>query len=102
MHRTLQQRSQVRRIMASGSSVETCGWERGHQRTEMILIIAKSIPLSWSTVKAILCARAEGRQAAGGEIAQCLASYERLRSATALEILRFHRMRGRTGAKQPT
>jgi uncharacterized protein (DUF2336 family) len=69
---------------------------------EMILIIAKSIPLSWSTVKAILCARAEGRQAAGGEIAQCLASYERLRSATALEILRFHRMRGRTGAKQPT
>jgi uncharacterized protein (DUF2336 family) len=68
---------------------------------EMILIIAKSIALSWPTVKAILCARAEGRQAAGGEIAQCLASYERLRSTTAQEILRFHRMRGRTGGRQP-
>jgi uncharacterized protein (DUF2336 family) len=69
---------------------------------EMLLIIAKSIALSWSTVKAILCARAGGRPAALGEIAQCLASYERLRATTAREILRFHRMRGRTGAKQPT
>jgi uncharacterized protein (DUF2336 family) len=66
---------------------------------EMVLIIAKSVALSWSTVKAILLARAGGRPAALGEIAQCLASYERLKSATAREILRFHRMRGRTGSK---
>ena len=69
---------------------------------EMVLIIAKSIALSWSTVRAILAARAAGRPTALGEIAQCLASYERLRSTTAREILRFHRMRGHTGAKQPT
>jgi uncharacterized protein (DUF2336 family) len=69
---------------------------------EMILIIAKAIMLSWSTVKAILCARAVGRPVSGGEIAKSLASYERLRSATALEILRFHRMRARPEAKRPT
>jgi uncharacterized protein (DUF2336 family) len=68
---------------------------------EMVLIIAKAIALSWGTVKAILHARAGGRPAALGEIAQCLASYERLKSTTAREILRFHRMRGNTGTKQP-
>ncbi len=72
------------------------------ERADMILIIAKAVALSWSTVKAILCARAGSRPASGGEIAQCLASYERLKTTTAQEIVRFHRMRDQTKTRQPT
>jgi uncharacterized protein (DUF2336 family) len=75
--------------------------ERAMQQdgAEMILIIAKAAALSWPTVKAVLCARAGSHQIAGGEIAQCLASYERLKSTTAQEIVRFHRTHGRTQTK---
>jgi hypothetical protein len=72
------------------------------ERADMILIIAKAVALSWSTVKAILCARAGARPASGGEIAQCLASYERLKVPTAREIVRFHRMRDQTETRRPT
>jgi uncharacterized protein (DUF2336 family) len=72
------------------------------ERAEMILIIAKAIALSWPTVKAILCARAGGEPTSGGEIAQCLASYERLKATAAQEIVRFHRMRDHTATRQPT
>jgi uncharacterized protein (DUF2336 family) len=72
------------------------------ERAEMILIVAKAIALSWSTVKAILCARAGKRAISGGEIAQGLASFERLKSETAREIVRFYRTRDQTGAKQPS
>jgi uncharacterized protein (DUF2336 family) len=72
------------------------------ERAEMVLIIAKASALSWSTVKAILCARAGSRATPGGEIAQCLASYERLKSTTAQEIVRFHRQRELGDKRQPT
>jgi hypothetical protein len=72
------------------------------ERAEMVLIIAKAIGLSWSTVKAILCARLGGRPISGGEIAQCLASYERLKAGTAQEIVRFHRMRDQSKTRPPT
>jgi uncharacterized protein (DUF2336 family) len=72
------------------------------ERAEMILLIAKSIALSWPTVKAILCTRAQSCAVSGGEIAQCLASYERLKVATAQEIVRFHRLRDRTETRPPT
>jgi uncharacterized protein (DUF2336 family) len=71
------------------------------ERAEMILIIAKAIALSWSTVKAILCARAGSRPISGGEIAQCLASYERLKPATAQEIVCFHRTRDQSKSRSP-
>jgi uncharacterized protein (DUF2336 family) len=71
------------------------------ERADMILIIAKAVALSWSTVKAILCARAGSRPASGGEIARCLASYERLKVPTAQEIVRFHRMRDQTETRRP-
>jgi uncharacterized protein (DUF2336 family) len=72
------------------------------ERAEMILIIAKAIALSWATVKAILCARAGKRPISGGEIAQGLASFERLKPETAREIVRFYRTRDQTGAKPPS
>jgi uncharacterized protein (DUF2336 family) len=71
------------------------------ERAEMVLIIAKSVALPWSTVKAILCARAGNGPTPGGEIAQGLASYERLKATTAQEIIRFHRQRDLTGKRLP-
>ncbi|HLH98961.1 MAG TPA: DUF2336 domain-containing protein [Xanthobacteraceae bacterium] len=70
------------------------------ERAEMVLIIAKAAALSWCTVKAILCARLGNREVPGGEIAKCLASYERLRAASAQEIVRFHRRRGGVPARR--
>ena len=72
------------------------------QRAEMILIIAKAIALSWSTVKAILCARAPTGVISGREIAQCATSYERLKMTTAQEIVRFHRQRDKTETRPPS
>lgn len=72
------------------------------ERAEMVLIIAKAAALSWCTVKAILCARLGNREVPGGEIAKCLASYERLRAASAQEIVRFHRQRGAPSTRRPT
>ncbi|HEY4404230.1 MAG TPA: DUF2336 domain-containing protein [Xanthobacteraceae bacterium] len=73
-----------------------------HERAEMILIIAKATALSWSTCKAILCSRTGSRAISGGELAKCLASYERLKVATAQEIVRFHRQRAQAGTRPPT
>jgi uncharacterized protein (DUF2336 family) len=72
------------------------------ERAEMFLIIAKAIALPWSTVKAILCARTGSGTISGGEIAKCLASYERLKATTAQEIVRFHRLRDHTETRRPT
>jgi uncharacterized protein (DUF2336 family) len=72
------------------------------ERAEMILIIAKAIGLSWTAVKAILCARAGSGAISGGEIAQYLASYERLKATTAQEIVRFHRLRDHSDTRPPT
>jgi uncharacterized protein (DUF2336 family) len=69
------------------------------QHTEMILIIAKAVGLSWLGVRGILAARAAGRPTPPGEIAHWLASYERLKPETAQEIIRFHR--GRSQPKKP-
>jgi hypothetical protein len=72
------------------------------ESAEMILIIAKAIALPWTTVKAILSARAGGRPILAGELAQCLASYERLEVTTAHEIVRFHRLRDHSDTRPPT
>jgi len=72
------------------------------QRSETVLIIAKVIGLSWSTVKAILLLRASKRVVPTDELAQCLAQFERLKPATANEIVRFYRMRERVEANLPT
>jgi hypothetical protein len=59
---------------------------------EGVMILAKVAGLSWSTVKAIINFRDD---VAGGEptdLANCKATYERLRPSTAQQVLRFHRM----------
>lgn len=71
------------------------------ERAEMILIIAKAAGLSWLGMRATLAARAAGRPNTSGEIAHLLASYERLKPATAQEIVRFHRARRQAAEKPP-
>jgi len=63
------------------------------QRSEAVLVFARTIGLSWSTVKAILLLRAGKRIISPGEMDQCLATYERLKPAVAAEIARFHKTR---------
>jgi len=72
------------------------------ERAEMILIIGKATALSWTTVKAILCARAGNLPISASEIAQCLASYGRLKATTAQEIVRFQRLRDHSDTRPPT
>jgi uncharacterized protein (DUF2336 family) len=69
------------------------------KRSETVLILAKVIGLSWATVKAILSLRAGIQGVPAEELAQNLAHFERLKSATANEIVGFYRSRAqaRTG-----
>ncbi|MCC6776830.1 MAG: DUF2336 domain-containing protein [Hyphomicrobiales bacterium] len=60
----------------------------GRQRPETLLVLARALRLSWPTAKALLHLR--GRSLAPNEIAQHLASFERLKPETAQEILRFY------------
>src|SRR3954454_1941294 len=61
-------------------------------RAEGVLILAKVSGMSWSTVKAIINMRDElsGTDRANLEAAR--QTYERLRTSTAQQVLRFHRM----------
>jgi uncharacterized protein (DUF2336 family) len=63
------------------------------QQTEILLVMARAIGLSWSTVKAILMLHKGRRAPSESKIAQLLASYERLKRQTAQEIMRFYRTR---------
>jgi uncharacterized protein (DUF2336 family) len=72
----------------------------GQERSETVLVLARAIGLSWSTVKAILLLRAGRRLIPADEIAQCLASFERLRRATAQEIVAFYQAREQAGTRQ--
>src|SRR5713226_6435106 len=61
-------------------------------RAEGVMILAKVSGMSWSTVKAIINMRDNLLGMEPTDIAACKATYERLRSSTAQQVLRFHRM----------
>jgi hypothetical protein len=63
------------------------------KRSDTLLVMARSINLSWPTLKAIMMLRVGKHIMAETEIGQCLAAYERLGSTAALEILKFYRSR---------
>jgi len=71
------------------------------ERPETVLVLARAVGVSWSTVKAILLLRAGKRIMAADEVAQCLARFERLKPTTAKEILRFYQKRDLAGTKRP-
>jgi uncharacterized protein (DUF2336 family) len=85
--------------LMSKLSLEFVERAMSQERAETILIIARAIGLSWPTVKAILSVRDANGQAVARELAQCRASFERLISGTAREIIHYYRLGGNTGKK---
>jgi Uncharacterised protein conserved in bacteria (DUF2336) len=61
-------------------------------RAEGVMILAKVAGMSWSTVRSIINMRDELSGTAPTDLQTCKATYERLRPATAQQVLRFHRM----------
>jgi uncharacterized protein (DUF2336 family) len=61
-------------------------------RTEGVMILAKVGGMSWTTVRAIISMHDGLSGAEPTDLQACKATYERLRPATAQQVLRFHRM----------
>jgi uncharacterized protein (DUF2336 family) len=70
----------------------------GEERPDRVLIVAKAVGLSWPTTKAFLRLRARAFGFGENDIEQCLANFERLKLATAEQLLRFQRQRERKTA----
>jgi uncharacterized protein (DUF2336 family) len=61
-------------------------------RAEGVMILAKVSGMSWLTVEAIINMRDALSGSDRSDLGACKATYERLRSSTAQQVLRFHRM----------
>jgi len=69
------------------------------ERAEMIVVVIKALALSWPTAKAVLALRA--RHCAGSQaVDESMASFERLKTTTARELLRFYRQREQKPARR--
>jgi uncharacterized protein (DUF2336 family) len=66
--------------------------------SEQILVLAKSIGLSWETTKAILLLQAGTKGSSTHEINQCSASFAKLQPQTAKRVIQFYRLRERATA----
>jgi uncharacterized protein (DUF2336 family) len=82
-------------------SVETAEAMMVESRDEGVLILAKVSGLSWSTVRAIIEMRDNLLGTKSADLDECRATYERLRSSTAQQVLRFHRMQQATATTPP-
>jgi uncharacterized protein (DUF2336 family) len=71
-------------FIAENMMIETCA--------EGVMILAKVAGMSWSTVRAIINMRDELFGTDPTDLQTCKATYDRLRPATAQQVLRFHRM----------
>lgn len=60
-------------------------------RPELLLMLLKAVEFRWPTAKSVLNLRAVTQPAAPLDIEQCLASFERIKLATAIQAIRFHR-----------
>ena len=67
-------------------------------RAEGVMILSKVANLSWSTVRAVINMRDDVLGGEPTDLHACKNTYERLRSSTAQQVLRFHRMQ--QGASQ--
>lgn len=82
----------------AGVAVETAENMMIESRTEGVMILAKVAAMQWSSVRAIIAMR---EKLSGGSQTDMLTlrdTYEALRSATAQQVLRFHRMQSTTPA----
>lgn len=64
-----------------------------HEQAETILVFVKAAGLSWATARAILLMRAGEAGLSAADLEQNLAGFERLKPATAQELVRFYRLK---------
>lgn len=64
----------------------------GGDRPDPVLILCRAIGLNWSTVKAIIMLRPDGKNGSQG-LESAFANYERLSSSTARRVVRFWQVR---------
>jgi hypothetical protein len=67
-----------------------------HDTGDQLLVLAKSINLSWKTTRAILAVRS----GAGGEFPEYFERFNRLRPETARAAIQFYRLRERASILQ--
>lgn len=70
-----------------------------HDRSEQVLIVAKSIGLSWNTTRAILSLKTKAT--AGPDYGSSLAAFEKLKPETARTALQYFRLRQRAFMGSP-
>ncbi len=65
-----------------------------HDR-DQVLVLAKSIGLSWDTTTAILLVQTASKSKSFHEFEQCLANFNKLKPETARTAIQFYRLRER-------
>jgi uncharacterized protein (DUF2336 family) len=76
----------------AGVSVETAENMMIESRTEGVMLLAKVAGMSWPSVRAIIAMREKLSGGAQTDMLTLRSTYEALRSSTAQQVLRFHRM----------
>lgn len=67
-----------------------------HDHSDQVLVLARSIGLSWETTKAILVMQAKAKRSrVTYDLENCFASFSKLKPATARTALQFYRLRER-------
>ena len=72
-----------------------------HEHNDQVLVLARSIDLSWDTTKAILLIQARTKGKSACEFEQCLASFKKLKPETARTAIQFYRLRERAAKAAP-
>lgn len=80
----------------AGVAVETAETVMIESRTEGVMILAKVAGMQWSSVRAIIAMRDKLSGGSQTDLLLLRDAYEALRSSTAQQVLRFHRMQGAT------
>ena len=65
----------------------------GGARPDPVLILCRAIGLNWSTVKAIILLRPDGKSGSNQGLESAFANYERLSNSTARRVVRFWQVR---------
>ena len=76
----------------AGVAVETAETMMIESRTEGVMILAKVAGMSWPSVRAVIAMREKLSGGSQTDILVLRDTYEALRSSTAQQVLRFHRM----------
>ena len=86
----------------SGVRIATVDHLMQGDRDDPILILGKSIHISWATVRALIALRlGPGRLPAAPDVEEARLNFERLVPATAMRVLTFWQTRDPAAAKQP-